>query len=484
LNLRKFITYDEVGMGQNQFRCFYMTFHPSNGKLIIHEGHSGKVYAEEKLIYSYEVLGKLPKAGGDTHGAITNSKDLVFFGGWLKAPPGLLVSSDRTLVKQDMREKYSHIHAIDDKDRVELLWSRKWDDKIPPNHWYGEVTDLVYDGHENTLYFSRADGHAELGLWKLSLGDRKAEWIIRDRTVYKLEIKDDKIFGTVFNPAHFENSSIVVYDMIENKSKIVEEFEFGINLDDKIKIKRDGGQIVQLQNKLISFYGGALVVSDPYKDKHTLYPFLEVINNESERPSYIPGLRTQKVYLMGIPIIGVNPSEGLTEPTLRTTVSMILRVDPVVPQIISISGFISGIVSDGYNVYFGTSYANHSPAYTYRSGEGKIYAIRTRELMSNAWNAIRIWIFDGSYVKGNTGIKGWFGGIPLKGFTNKKLRVFTDESTNLNICEYNLLSKVVEDHIHLREGWNTVDLSSYYDLLAFSFDENIKRIKMEIILDP
>jgi len=33
--------------------------------------------------------------------------------------------------------KYSHIHMIYDDDKVEILWSRKWDDKIPPNNWYG-----------------------------------------------------------------------------------------------------------------------------------------------------------------------------------------------------------------------------------------------------------------------------------------------------------------------------------------------------------
>ncbi|MDK6028852.1 hypothetical protein QPL79_05695 [Ignisphaera sp. 4213-co] len=41
-----------------------------------------------------------------------------------------------------MREKYSHLHFINDSGKVELLWSRKWDDRIQPNHWYGEVTDL------------------------------------------------------------------------------------------------------------------------------------------------------------------------------------------------------------------------------------------------------------------------------------------------------------------------------------------------------
>lgn len=484
LNLRGFITHDEVGMGQNQFRVFYMIFHPATGEFIVHEGHSGKVYADGKLIYSYEKIGRPPRAGGDTHGAITNSRDLVFFGGWVKAPPGLLVSSDRSLAKQDMREKYSHIHYIDGNDRVELLWSRKWDSNLPPNHWYGEVTDLLYDGHEDVLYFTRADGHAELGLWRISLGDRRVEWLIRNRTVYKMEMKDDKIFATVFNPAHYEDSAVVVYDTISGESKIIEEFTFGLSQGEKIRIKRDGGQIVQIQNRLISLYGGALILTDPYRNSHVLYPFLEVVNTESERPLYIPGLRTQKMYVMGLPVIVVNPSEGLTEPVLRTTFSLIIRFDAVTPQIVSTSGFISGMATDGYYAYLGTSYANHCPTYTYRTGDGHVYAVEVKELMTKPWNSVRIWLINGAYNRGSTGIRGWFGGVPVKGFSTKRLRVYVDSGVTLRIAEYSLLGDVREDSINLNPGWNLVDLSSYYDMVSFAFTEDLRNTRAELIMEP
>lgn len=484
LNLRGFIVHDEVGMGNNQFRLFYMVFHPANGELIVHEGHSGKVYANGKLIYSYDKIGRAPRAGGDTHGAITNTKDLVLFGGWMKAPPGLLESKDRTLLKQDMREKYSHIHYIDGNNRVELLWSRKWDNNIPPNHWYGEVTDLLYDGHEDMLYFSRGDGHAELGLWRIGIADKKVEWLVRNRTVYKMEMKDDKIFATVYNPAHHENSAIVEYDTLSGDSKIVEEFSFGFNEGEKIRIKRDGGQIVQLQNKLISFYGGALILTDPYRDSHILYPFLEVINPESERPSYITGLRSQKVYLMGVPLLAVNPSEGLTEPALRTTFGLILRLDAVVPQVVSTSGFVSGIVTDGYFVYFGSSYANHCPAYTYRSGDGHIYAVEVKDLLGKPLSPIRLWLINGNYEAEKSGIRGWFGGFPLKGFSTKKFRVYSEISTKMKIIEYNLLGKVKEDVVNINTGWNLLDLSDYYDIVAFAFANSISNVKGELILEP
>lgn len=484
IHLKRFIQHDEIGMGNNQFRCFYMVFHPVNNALVVHEGNSGRVYMNGELIYSYSLIGRAPRAGGDTHGAITWSRDLVFIGGWVKAPAGLLVSTDRTLAKQDMREKYSHIHTIDADGKVELLWSRKWDDKLPPNHWYGEVTDLLYDGHEDALYFSRADGYAELGLWRISLSDRKAEWLIRHRTVYKIELKDDKIFATVFNPAHLESSSIVIYDTISGESRFIEEFDFALEPGKVVSVKRDGGQIVQVQNKIISFYGGVMIASDPYRDEHRLYPFLEVVGPEFKRPAYIPGLRAQKAYPLGIPIIAVNPSEGLTEPALRTTLGLLIRVDPVVPQIITLTGFISGMISDGEYLYLGASYANHCPAYTYRTGDGGIFTIPIRELFTKPWTPIRIWLFDGKYEQNITGISGWFGGIPLKGFAVKKLRVYTSSDVKMKIAEYNLLTKISEDYISLASGWNMIDLSSYYEIVAFSFNGDVDKVLAEIILDP
>ncbi|MEM4513999.1 MAG: DUF2139 domain-containing protein [Ignisphaera sp.] len=484
LHLRRLIQHDEVGMGNNQFRCFYMAFHPMNDAFVVHEGHSGKVFMDGKLIYSYSLIGRPPRAGGDTHGAITWSQDLVFIGGWIKAPPGLLVSTDRTLSKQDMRNKYSHIHTVDENGKVELLWSRKWDENLPPNHWYGEVTDLLYDGHEDILYFSRADGYAELGLWRIFLSDRKAEWLIKNRTVYKMELKDDKIFATLFNPAHMENSAIAIYDTVNGESKLVEEFNFALDPGKKISMKRDGGQIIQLQNKLIAFYGGAMIVVDPYKNEYMLYPFLEVVGPEFHRPAYIPGLRTQKVYPLGLPLIAVNPSEGLTEPTLRTTVGLLIRVDPVIPQIVTSTGFVSGMISDGENIYLGASYANHCPAYTYRTGDGGIYAVPLKEFFTKPWSSIRLWVFDGLYKYGETGVAGWFGGIPLKGFTTKKLRVYVTKEVKMKVAEYNLLSKIAEDDVSLNSGWNIIELSSYYDAVAFRFKDDLDKALAEIVLEP
>ncbi|QXJ33935.1 DUF2139 domain-containing protein [Saccharolobus shibatae] len=484
LVLKEFVQHNEVALGHHQFRSLYIGFHPISRNMIVHDGHAAKVYSNGEVIYRYEKLGRPPRVAGDTHAALAWSKDLLFIGGWLKAPPGMIEVSqyERILKYQDMRMKYSHIHMIYDDDKVEILWSRKWDDKIPPNNWYGEVTDLLYDEHEDAVYFSRADGHAELGLWKVGVSTRDAEFLVKNRTVYKMEMKDDKIYATIFNPIHTDVSSIMVYNTLNGEYKFVESFDFPLENNKKIQIRRVGGQIVQIQNKLIAFYGGALIHIDPQKDVYRLYPFLDVRNPESERPTYIPGFRAQKAYIMGIPVISANPAEDLRDMSSKTTFGLLLRIDPVVPQIITESGAIFGMAHDGEYLYVGASYANHTGVYTYRAGDGGIFAISVSELFKKPWNPIRIWIHDGSYTP-TGGIDGWFGGIPLKGFTEKKIRVYTTKTTKMRIAEYSLFSKVRDDTVTLNTGWNMIDLNNYYDIIAFKLDESIDLLQAEIILE-
>ncbi|WP_432517867.1 hypothetical protein [Saccharolobus islandicus] len=63
---------------------------------------------------------------------------------------------------------------------------------------------------------------------------------------------------------------------------------------------------------------------------------------------------------MGIPIISVNPAEDLRDMSSRTTFGLLLRIDPVVPQIITERGATFGMAHDGEYLYVGASYANHT----------------------------------------------------------------------------------------------------------------------------
>ncbi|MDK6028850.1 hypothetical protein QPL79_05685 [Ignisphaera sp. 4213-co] len=71
-----------------------------------------------------------------------------------------------------------------------------------------------------------------------------------------------------------------------------------------------------------------MIVVDLYRDRYTLYPFLEVFG--SKENVVIP-LPERPLYILGIPIIAANPYEGSTEPFHKTTFGMLLRIDSVSP---------------------------------------------------------------------------------------------------------------------------------------------------------
>ncbi|WP_449462388.1 DUF2139 domain-containing protein [Tardisphaera miroshnichenkoae] len=488
----------EVALGHHQFRSLYVGVHPRSKALVIHDGHVGAVYADGRLVYSYEKVGRAPKSGGDTHAAMANSRDYLFFGGWIKAPAGVTPEG-----KQDMREKYSHIHSIDSSGNVELLWSRKWDENLGTSQWYGEVTDLLYDEHTDSVFFTRGDGFAELGLWRLELGGSKAEYLVKGRTAYKMELKDDKLFITEFNPALDSNSALIIYDLLRGQQARVTEFSLAFD-GSPTSLRRQGGGIVQLQNRLLAFYRGFVVQIKGEKigsiepsnlggtpkpaeadiSNYLLYPFFEALSPEDGLPYHIAGLRGQKAYVNGIPLLALVPWDHLREPLNRTDVGILVRFDGSVPQIVTSAGSISGLATDGEYVYMGASYANHTGVYTHRAGVGGVFEFPVKDVFSKPWTPVRIWLWDGDYVPGSSGIKGWFGGIPLKGFGKKLLKVRVDSPAKLTAREYAFLpDSQVDDAIQLNAGWNRVDLGSYYDMVAFSLDSQ-QKVQAELVLEP
>ena len=491
--------YAEVGMGHHQFRSFYIGFQPRSKALVIHEGQAGTVFLDGELTYSYEKIGRPPKAGGDTHGAMTTSRDLLFFGGWIKAPAGL--TPDR---RQDMREKYSHIHSLDENGRVELLWLRKWDPGLGTSEWYGEVTDLVYDEHTNSIFFTRADGFSELGLWRLDLSSGSAEYLIKGHTAYKMELKDDKLFVTEFNPALNSNSAIIVYDMLTGADARITEFASAFDAGATVSLPRQGGQIVQLQNRLLAFFRGFVLQISASKIRNietgklgkpssesqlssedfVAYPFFEAFSPEDGMPYHVGGLRGQKVYINGIPFLALVPWDHLSEVLSRTDEAFLLRVDGAVPQIVATAGSVSGIATDGQSVYIGASYANHTGVYTYRAGAGGVFELPVKEVFSKPWTPVRMWLWDGEYEPGKSGVKGWFGGIPVKGFWRKRLKVRASEPVKLAVREFTFLPGAqTDEEVQLNEGWNAVDLSDYYDMVAFSLSSRVK-LEAELAMDP
>jgi hypothetical protein len=159
-------------------------------------------------------------------------------------------------------------------------------------------------------------------------------------------------------------------------------------------------------------------------------------------------------------------------------------MDGAVPQLVTSMGYVSGMATDGRYLYLGTSYADHTGVYTYRAGDGGVFALPISELFRKPWNPMRFTIWEGPYKLESSGIKGWFGGIPLKGFSIKRLKVHVDSTCELRVREYSLRPRFFEDNFHLSSRWNRIDLSNYYDIVAFGLSAEQGDLLVEVILEP
>ncbi|MEM1607983.1 MAG: DUF2139 domain-containing protein, partial [Ignisphaera sp.] len=113
-----------------------------------------------------------------------------------------------------------------------------------------------------------------------------------------------------------------------------------------------------------------------------------------------------------------------------------------------------------------------------------IFAVPIKDLFAKPWNPIRLWIYDGMYSQESSGLFGWFGGIPLKGFEKKILRIYTSKEAKIRIAEYTMLGISIEEDVAVKTGWNTISLENHYDIVAFKILENVDKILAEIILEP
>jgi Uncharacterized protein conserved in archaea len=67
-------------------------------------------------------------------------------------------------------------------------------------------------------------------------------------------------------------------------------------------------------------------------------------------------------------------------------------MDGAVPQLVTSMGYVSGMATDGRYLYLGTSYADHTGVYTYRAGDGGVFALPISELFRKPWNPMRFTI--------------------------------------------------------------------------------------------
>ena len=124
---------------------------------------------DEIIEYRFSELGPGPASGGDTYNAVDVVDDKIYFGGWVHNPAVFKGKKDFA-GEIDFRNKYSHVHEYDIKERrVKLLWKDSIHDEF---RWTGEVSQIIYDPVKDVLLIGRSDGMENLGVYELSRDGR------------------------------------------------------------------------------------------------------------------------------------------------------------------------------------------------------------------------------------------------------------------------------------------------------------------------
>jgi hypothetical protein len=451
-------------------KFIYLKFHPKTRELIVHDGSCAKVYADGNLIYSYELLDSLKpggkKFGGDTHGAIVNTKDSVFFGGFAFAD----VSLDNDTLT--FINKYSHIHKIGPDGReINLVW---YDGPGTNTSYVGEVTDMLYSPKDEAIYFTRGDGGYDI--WKLDLNTMYVSKVTNIGNVYKMELYDDIIITG--GPTWDAPGYVVLYDLKNNTTKVVNTIENRyLNTFPAMT-----GQVVQYMNSIYVFGNGGVCALYPKFDYDACYmhPFFRFNYN-----SMVVGKRSQKVYIGGIPIVAVNVREATSIP--YSPAGLLMKFDPIEPQIIMTTGFVTGLETDGKYLYVASAPNNHiyyrpNNVVNYEPGRGGIFAIPVSDILGKPITPV---VFNDEVYNWDTDT--WYLGVPISGFSKKILKVKTPSSFTLRVVVYPIFYKPNFDQyfeVDLSSGWNTIDLSSYEGIVAVSPKTNVNVAILQLILEP
>lgn len=458
----------------------YLAIHPKLRNLIFHDGTCAELYISGELVYRYEKCGPEPRAGGDTHGAMETSKDRVFFGGWGEAPT--YRNPDKQQFEEaDRRGKFSHIHVIDENGSVQLQWIKRWDENIKPHYWYAEVTDLLYDPRKDVLWVARGDVNwgGDQGLYMFDLSTHRMERMFFGNA-YKMVVLHDQILTNSWH-----SNALFSYNPQANQYEILNSIPAFDGSVWEVPIVFSGAAF-RVGGLAYLVQGPAIITVWDWRANSTRrllgFPFFACY--KLERQWTRSGARAQRpVSINGSALVPVNTGEAHIDDSLSTPV--LLRFDSSVPQIIMHAFYISGMAFDGKYLYFYASCVNHEPMLTWRTNRGTIFMLEPRAVLGKPLTGVRIGILDGVY-RVEMGLNGWVGGIPMRGFGRKKLKIKVPEGTIMHMAHYIMGSvnyNEFED-MKLAPGWNTIELDSYDNIVAFKFDAEINGVYAYVTLEP
>lgn len=424
-----------------------------------------------KKKYGFEQVGEKPVSGGDTYNAVETVDDKIYFGGWVHAPAVYRGRKDG-VATIDFRNKYSHVHYYDmSNNSVKLVWKESMRD---PEKWVGEVSEIIYNPVRNELLLARGDGYENLGVYIL---DPDGKWIKRVSATPVLKgsiVLDYACFATHRYPHGVDGFECI--DLIDNEVRSISGET--VSIDGGVFEKAFVGCTGSVYARLFAFSRGGVFILDP---EESLTYFVRIM--DIPYLQYGPSRVNAKVFGGGVltaynsfthgTVKVLNEESRRAKHDLNTIVApttLLYFKPPIVKLVVSLGARVTGLETIGDKLVVATNTMANTGRFDATPMD---QGVRSFVLLDQDIIAKNNEFFQ-AFIPGWSVRDKYFGGIPLNGYRESQLTIYSRRTNNLRINEYFLTLPPVtagSDNVSIVEGKNIISLDSYRGIVSFKFEK-------------
>jgi hypothetical protein len=420
-----------------------------------------------RRVYEFEKVGPKPVSGGDTYNAVEAVDGRIYFGGWVHAP-AVYRGRERGVSTIDFRNKYSHVHYYDiDNDEVVLLWKESMHD---PERWVGEVSEIIYNPYRDELLLGRADGHENLGVYSLNPRTGKAERIIGEPALKGSHHLDYACFAISKYPGDVEGVACI--DLIERENIVLKGKPQPV--DGEPVENMWTGPVASAYGWLFIFIRGGVLLVNIFENEYHHVRLFDIPGTQ------LAPLRTKSIYLGGGLLVAYN---SYTHDILRVRTddqkarkrylgtiaspTLLLYITPPQAKVSATLGArVTSIERIGDKIVLGVNTMANTERYDASPFDQGVrgFTILSQDIIVERLAPIEIPI-PGHLIRDKP-----FGGLPLAGYREPKLIIYSKKPNKITVKEYYLTlppSPGEKSTVEVKPGRNTISLSGYSGIVSF-----------------
>jgi len=433
--------------------------------------------------YEFELVGPKPTSGGDTYNAVEAVDEKIYFGGWVHAP-AIYRGKNELGATIDFSNKYSHLHYYDiEDDEIGLLWKESMHD---PERWVGEVSEIIYNPYMDELLIARADGYTNLGVYSIDRGGGEFKKLADKPALKGSIVLDHACFAIHQYPSGLRGIECI--DLIDHKINTVEYNYKEISVDGEDVVNPQVGSVASAYGKIFIFARGGFVVGDIIDNEYYFIRLFDIPNSmfsplRVNTKVFGGGLLTSYNAYVHSVIHAREDRDKIIKRSLNTIVSPSLLVY-FTPPTIKVVGTLGARVTSIEVVKDKIVVGCNTMANTGRYDSAPFdQGVRTFTILSQdiIYNQQPITMGIPGYIIENK----VFGGIPLTGYREPRLIVYSNKENEILVNEYiaSIPPQLITTDKHtLTPGRNIVDLTSYSGIVSFKLKKFMNE-KDYIVID-